>query len=90
MREFLFWFAALSCAAGQILIIRSTWRAREHAATAPMPAGVPRPGVRSEIVWVVLPAVMLALVLALTWRAMHAPSTTMPVDGPQSIPMSSP
>ena len=60
MREFLFWSAVLSCAAGQILIIRSTWRAREHAATAPMPAGVPRPGARSEMAWVILPAVMLA------------------------------
>jgi hypothetical protein len=89
MREFLFWSAVLSCAAGQVLIIRSTWRAREHAATAPMPAGVPRPGARSEIAWVVLPAVMLALVLLFTWRAMHAPAMAMPMDGAHAMPMSS-
>jgi len=79
MREFLFWSAVLSCAVGQIMIVRSTWRAREHAATAPMPEGVPRPVTLKEMAWVVLPAVALALVLVLTWRAMHAPAMPMPM-----------
>ena len=79
MRDLLFWSAVLSCAAGQIMILRSTWRARERAATVPMPEGVPRPVTLKEMAWVVLPAVALALVLVFTWRAMHQPMMPMPM-----------
>jgi heme/copper-type cytochrome/quinol oxidase subunit 2 len=71
MRDFFFWCAVLSCAAGQALILRSYARARARAATGATPAGVPEPRALIEFAWTVLPAVALAVVLVFSWRAMH-------------------
>jgi heme/copper-type cytochrome/quinol oxidase subunit 2 len=71
MRDFFFWCAVLSCAAGQALILRSYARARARAATGATPAGVPEPRALIEFAWTVLPAVALAVVLVFTWRALH-------------------
>ena len=53
----LFWAAAIVCAVAHLGILRSVLRSRER--------GV------AEIAWAVLPAVVLAAVLVMTWRSMH-------------------
>jgi len=70
MRETLFWVAVVCCAAGQLLILRSVVRVRAHVA-AP---GQARPRVAAELAWTLLPALVLALTLAATWRAVRADS----------------
>ena len=67
MRAVFFWIAVLSCIAGQAMILRSTLRARAHRAPA---EGVASPRLASELAWAVLPAVMLAATLVVTWRAL--------------------
>jgi heme/copper-type cytochrome/quinol oxidase subunit 2 len=62
-----FWLAAVCCALAQAAIVRSALRARDH-----RPDGSASPSRPTEVAWTVLPAVMLALVLVLTWRALHA------------------
>ena len=80
MRDVIFWFAVLSCACGQAMILRSAMRARVHAAHATAPAGVVRPRFAAEIAWTVLPALFLAATLAVTWRAIHAAPAPMMMD----------
>jgi len=72
----IFWIAVASCALAQVAIVRSVLRMRGSAAgtahgSSPM---LPRTRPAIEIAWVVVPALALALVLARTWRTMHAPS----------------
>ena len=70
----LYWIAVICCLVAQIGIARSVWRVRREAAAECVPA----PGRVTELAWVLLPATALAVVLLLTWRAMH------PVDGASS------
>ena len=76
MREPLFWAAVASCIVAQALIFRSTWRAGVRTASGDERPDVPRSPASAELVWVILPALMLAVVLAFTWRAIResAPS----------------
>jgi len=79
--EAAFWVAAVACAVAQLAIVRSVFVAR---APADGPDGVPRPAAvrrAPEVAWAVVPALALAAVLALTWRAMHAAPDAMP-DAP--------
>jgi hypothetical protein len=67
----LFWLAALCCAIAQLALLRSAlvaWRGPR----APSPSGSARAGRAVELLWALLPAAGLALVLVLTWRAIHA------------------
>jgi heme/copper-type cytochrome/quinol oxidase subunit 2 len=57
----------------QAAIIRSALCAR-----AQRPDGSASPSRPIEVAWTVLPAIMLALVLVLTWRALH-PSPAIPI-----------
>lgn len=71
LRLNLFWLAVVCCVVAQVEIVRSAFKTP--------PAGdntVPRPSRWSEVVWTVVPAVGLALVLAFTWRAIHARQQT--------------
>jgi heme/copper-type cytochrome/quinol oxidase subunit 2 len=65
----LFWIAVAICAIGQLAVLRSVVTGRAPGALAPDAARRRRAG---EILWAVVPACMLAVVLVLTWRAMHA------------------
>lgn len=59
----LFWIAAAVCVAGQVAVLRAMAAGRA-------PGTSRRPVARwTEVVWVVLPAVILGVVLAATWRA---------------------
>lgn len=69
----IFWVAAVCCLVAQVAIVRSTLRPH-----TPAPAGqqVPRPRTAAEVAWVLLPALLLIGVFALTWRTMHPPQVT--------------
>jgi heme/copper-type cytochrome/quinol oxidase subunit 2 len=66
LSDAIFWLAAACCALSQAAIIRSALRAR-----AERPDGSASPSRPIEVAWTVVPALMLALVLVLTWRALH-------------------
>jgi heme/copper-type cytochrome/quinol oxidase subunit 2 len=73
LSDIIFWLAAVCCALAQAAIVRSALRAR-----AQRPDGSAAPSKPIEVAWTVLPALMLALVLVFTWRAMHsAPTITI-------------
>jgi len=66
LSDVIFWCAALCCALSQAAIVRSALRAR-----AQRPDGTASPPRAIEVAWTIVPALMLALVLAFTWRALH-------------------
>ena len=53
----LFWAAVLVCGAAHVAIVASVMRSA--------------PRRRLEIAWAVIPALVLAAVLVMTWRGMH-------------------
>ena len=76
----LFWAAAALCAVAQLALLHSFFlgasRVRRDAAV----------GFRaSETVWAVLPAVILVLLLAGSWRAVHAPDGLHPTRGSAEV-----
>ena len=76
MRVFLataiFWLAALSSAAAQIMILRSTIVSTPTSATNDRDRSATRRAL--EIAWAGLPGIALAVLFVFTWRAMHAAS----------------
>jgi hypothetical protein len=87
--EATFWVAAVACAVAQLAIVRSVLVARAPAG----PDGVADPQARvapvrraGEVAWAVVPAVALAGVLALTWRAVRpAPAAASAADAPSAV-----
>lgn len=81
MRAFLvaaiFWVAALSTAAAQIMILRSTIVSTPR----PAPSDHAWPTARRalEIAWAGLPGIALIVLFVFTWRAMHAASPISPL-----------
>jgi heme/copper-type cytochrome/quinol oxidase subunit 2 len=79
MRVFLttaiFWLAALSSAAAQLMILRSA-----VSTTRQTSMGGSWPTLRRalEIAWAGLPGVALVVLFLFTWRAMHAASPISP------------
>jgi heme/copper-type cytochrome/quinol oxidase subunit 2 len=70
----IFGIAAICCLAAQVAIVRSTLRPYTAATDGERASSpVPRPRTAIELVWVLLPALVLAGVFALTWHAMHPP-----------------
>ena len=70
--DLLFWLAVACCVVAQVAIARSTLGIR--ARVNDQYPGVPQPRRAIEITWTVLPALGLALVLGMTWRAIHQPA----------------
>ena len=73
--EIVFWLAVLSSIVAEIAILRAVFRTRSIAArpaAAPDERSLPRVRRGAEILWALLPALALALVLLMTWRAMRA------------------
>ena len=71
----IFWVAVVCCAVAQVAILHSVFAARGPAAGGPTMPPLRR---GLEVLWAVVPAVGLALVLLLTWRAIR----TDPVAAP--------
>lgn len=70
-----FFVCAAACLVAQLFILRSVVR-------RPVPSGdapVPRPNLVVEIVWAVVPAIVLAFVLTATWSRIQARPATPPV-----------
>lgn len=73
----LFWTSVACCVVAQLFIIRSVRGARH----VPDPsAGMPRQRGGLELLWVILPALGLALVLLFTWRAVRQSAEPVPAD----------
>ena len=68
LADAIFWVAVACCALAQLAILRSVFAAHPRPGDGP---AMPRVRRGVEAVWAVVPAIGLALVLALTWRAMH-------------------
>lgn len=74
-----FWIAVASCAVAQIFILRAVFRVTPGntgtSSTSSAPEGesvsVPTPHRLTEIVWVILPVVLLTLAFVGAWRVMH-------------------
>ncbi len=66
--EIVFWIAAVSCAIGELAILRTVFAPHSSANSSPSIPHSPR-GV--EMLWAVIPAIALAALLAATWRAIH-------------------
>ena len=70
LADAIFWSAVLLCAVAQLALLRSFFLG------ASRPARDAAAGFRAtETLWAVVPAVVLVALLAMTWRAMHAPPT---------------
>ncbi len=69
-----FWIAVVACAVAQVAITRSVLVARQPE----LPAGARVAPARrpAELAWALLPALAVAGVLVLTWRAMHPATAT--------------
>ena len=75
----IFWVAVVCCAVAQVAILRSVFAARGPAAGGPGAGSVMPPMRRGlEVLWAVVPALGLALVLALTWRAIRPDPAVAP------------
>lgn len=75
--ELLFWSAAAVCAVAQIAVVRAALAGRTPGASA-SPLARAR-----EFFWVLLPAVLLALLLVWTWRSL--PSRVEPSEGERAL-----
>ena len=76
IRSVVFWVAAACCVVAELAILRSLLFGRARAAEARDSMGGARAAHASrsaDIAWAILPAIGLALVLYLTWRAVDAP-----------------
>ncbi|MFL5575892.1 MAG: hypothetical protein ACJ79S_08000 [Gemmatimonadaceae bacterium] len=86
--DLVFWTSVVLCAVAQAAILRSVLIVR-HTPPPGAPSSVPRVRRGVEIVWAVVPAVGLALLLALTWRAIHPADRRRPAPAPLSTALSS-
>lgn len=69
----IFWVALACCVVAQVAILRSALARHRPPADAPATLPAMRRGV--EIVWAILPALALAAVLVLTYRAVQSRPT---------------
>jgi heme/copper-type cytochrome/quinol oxidase subunit 2 len=73
LAEAIFWIAVLACVVAEIGILRSTYAARRVEKSDLVPSA----SQGGEITWAVIPAVMLAFLLAATWQRIEARETHM-------------
>lgn len=87
LSDAIFWVAVAACAVAQIFILRAVFRvtpagiaAGSSASSTPdgEPVSVPKPHRLTEIVWVILPVVLLALAFVGAWRVMHPAAPVLP------------
>jgi hypothetical protein len=76
LADAIFWSAVVCCIVAQIAILRSALA--RHRPPAGAPATLPPVRRGAELVWALLPALGLALVLAMTWRAVRTHATVAP------------
>ena len=71
--DVIFWIAAAACVIAQWFILRAVWRVIPSVTGAP---NVPMPKRASEVVWAIVPALLLAGAFVGAWRTMHPASPT--------------
>ncbi|MEQ1692438.1 MAG: hypothetical protein ABMA00_14190 [Gemmatimonas sp.] len=64
----LFWIAATACVVAQFFIVRAVWKVLPSVTGAP---NVPIPRRALEVLWVLLPIVLLVGAFFGAWRRMH-------------------
>lgn len=64
LAQAIFWIAALACIAAQFALLRSSFRMKNERRSELVP-GSPR---SVELTWAFLPAVILCVLLIVTWR----------------------
>jgi heme/copper-type cytochrome/quinol oxidase subunit 2 len=69
MADVLFWGAVVLCVVAEGALVRTSLRA--SGVHAEQFGAVPRVRRPEEIAWTVLPGLVLAVVLVLTWRTLH-------------------
>jgi heme/copper-type cytochrome/quinol oxidase subunit 2 len=67
----LFWSSVACCAIAQIFILRSIGAGGRRRAPDSGGSGVPQPRGVVEMIWALVPAIALAALLMVTWRAMR-------------------
>jgi heme/copper-type cytochrome/quinol oxidase subunit 2 len=78
----LFWTSVACCVVAQLFIIRSV-RGAQH---LPGPsAGMPRQRGGLELLWVILPAIGLAVLLLFTWRAVQRSGSPLPAGNAAQV-----
>ena len=73
-----FGVCTLACLVGHVAILHSVLRARSRTGAAD--ASVRRPRLAVEILWAVIPAAVLAVVLAATWADMRERAAERPQE----------
>jgi heme/copper-type cytochrome/quinol oxidase subunit 2 len=68
LSEPIFWIAAALCIVAELAILRAAFAPPTDAGPA---APVPQSPRGLEMIWAIIPAVILAILLAATWRAVH-------------------
>ena len=66
--EIVFWIASGLCVVAELAILRGAFSPHAHVDTPPPIPHSPR---GTEMVWAVIPAIILGVLLAATWRAIH-------------------
>ena len=79
LADAIFWTAVACCSIAQLAILRSVVSSPTRAVDSGLESSPARRAI--EIAWAVLPGVALAVVLMLTWRAMHGPGTVLSLVG---------
>ena len=73
LAETIFWIAALGCAVAEIAILRSIIAQRRAQNVGPVHTASPL----AEIVWGIVPAIVLVVLLVATWRRIEARESHM-------------
>ncbi|HUQ47011.1 MAG TPA: hypothetical protein VM053_02070 [Gemmatimonadaceae bacterium] len=66
--ELVFWIATALCVVAELAILRAAFAPHAHTDT---PTPIPHSPRGTEMVWAVIPAIILGVLLAATWRAIH-------------------
>jgi hypothetical protein len=70
----MFWVAAIACAVAQAAILRAVvggTRTEGPTTSVAEPRGRRRSSAGAEVIWAIVPGIVLVLLFAATWRAMH-------------------
>jgi heme/copper-type cytochrome/quinol oxidase subunit 2 len=87
LAETIFWIAAAACLVAEVAILRFAFAARAANKSELVPDS-PRGG---EIVWAIIPALVLVLLFGATWNRINARHAHMMMDhGPMQMQMSAP
>ncbi len=68
LAEPIFWIAAVICIVAELALLRSAFVPHPDTVES---ASLPHSRRGLEMIWAIVPAIILAILLAATWRAVH-------------------